>query len=91
MGVQVEAIDGQLADYFGVKTGVLVRSVAKGSAAEKAGIKAGDVITRAGDDMIATPGDLNVHTRRGQSLSLALMRDHKEITLTVALDGGDKY
>ena len=36
----------QLAEFFGVKEGVLVRSVNKGSAAEKAGIKAGDVIIK---------------------------------------------
>jgi serine protease Do len=91
LGVQVEAIDGQLADYFGVKAGVLVRSAAKGSPAEKAGIKAGDVITRVGDDGIATPGDLSVHTRRGQTFKVTLVRDHKEMTLTLTLDGGDKY
>jgi|SRR5579871_1934946 len=87
MGIQVEAIDGQLADYFGVKAGVLVRSVARGSAGDKAGLKAGDVITRAGDDKISTPADLAVRTRRGQSFPVLLTRDHKEITVTVQLDG----
>jgi serine protease Do len=91
LGIQVEAIDGQLADYFGVKAGVLVRNVARNSAAEKAGIKAGDVITRVGDDKIATPGDLAVRTRRVQSLSVALMRDHKETIVMVVLDGGDRF
>jgi serine protease Do len=89
LGIQVEAIDGQLADYFGVKAGVLVRSVMRGSAAEKAGIKAGDVITRVGDDKVATPGDLAVRTRRGQALSVGMTRDHKEMTLMVQLD--DRY
>jgi serine protease Do len=91
LGIQIEAIDGQLADYFSVKAGVLVRSVAKGSAAEKGGIKAGDVITRVGEDKIATPGDLIARTRRGPSLSVVLTRDHKEMTVMVTLDGGDKY
>jgi S1-C subfamily serine protease len=68
-----------------------VRSVTRGSASEKAGIKAGDVITRVGDDGIATPSDLSVHTRRGQSFKVTLMRDHKEMPVTLALDGGDKY
>ena len=45
LGVTVEDLDTQLADYFGVKEGVLVKSVAEGSAAAKAGLKAGDVIT----------------------------------------------
>ena len=41
LGVDAEALSDQLAAYFGVKEGVLVRSVAKDSAAEKAGIKTG--------------------------------------------------
>ena len=90
-GIQAEAVDGQLADYFGVKAGVLVRSVGKGTAAEKAGIKAGDVITRIGDDRISTPGDLAVHARRGQTLTVVLTRDRKEMTVMVALDGGDRF
>jgi serine protease Do len=89
LGIQVEAIDGQLADFFGVKAGVLVRFVARGSAADKAGLKAGDVITRVGDDKIATPSDLAIRTRRGQSLSVLLTRDHKEMTVMVQLD--DRY
>lgn len=86
LGIQVEAIDGQLAGYFGVKAGVLVRSVARGSAGDKAGLKAGDVITRVGDDKISTPGELAVRTRRGQSLSVLLTRDRKEMTVVLQLD-----
>ena len=46
LGVEAESLGSQLAAYFGVKEGVLVRSVLKDTAAEKAGIKAGDVITK---------------------------------------------
>src|SRR5580704_11146521 len=43
LGVESEPLSGsQLGDYFGAKDGVLIRSVIKGSAAEKAGLKAGD-------------------------------------------------
>ena len=45
LGVTIEGLDNQLAEYFGVKEGVLVKSVQADSAAQKAGIKAGDVIT----------------------------------------------
>src|SRR5258708_6445575 len=44
LGVEAESLNPQLAEFFGVKEGVLVRSVVKDSSAEKAGIKAGDVI-----------------------------------------------
>lgn len=88
LGAEVESVSGQLAEYFGVKQGVLVRSVTRGSAAEKGGLKAGDVITRLGDASIAAPADLLARLRagRGQSAALTVMRDHKELNLTVEFD-----
>lgn len=87
LGVEAESVDGQLAQYFGVKEGVLVRSVTKGSAAEKAGMKAGDVIVRVDDTKIATPMDISnrLRTLHGKSAPITLMRDHKELTLTVTI------
>ncbi len=43
LGVEAETLGSQLAVYFGVKEGVLVRSVLDNTPAQKAGIKAGDV------------------------------------------------
>ena len=45
LGISVETLSPQLADYFGTKDGVLVTTVQSDSAAAKAGLKAGDVIT----------------------------------------------
>jgi serine protease Do len=59
LGVTIESIDDQLAEYFGVKEGVLVKSVLDGSAAQKAGIKAGDVITGVNGSKVYDAGDLN--------------------------------
>src|SRR5207253_2952696 len=53
LGVEVESLDGHLAEFFGVKDGVLVRSVNQGAAADKAGIKAGDVIIRVDDSKVS--------------------------------------
>ncbi len=88
LGIECETLEGQLADYFGVKQGVLVRSVSKGSPAERAGIRAGDVITRVGEAKVATPADLSSRIRmsRGKPVTLTLVRDHKEMTVTAALD-----
>jgi len=44
LGVEAESLGPQLAAYFGVKEGVLVRSVAKETAAEKAGIDRKSVV-----------------------------------------------
>jgi len=92
MGFECESLEGQLAQYFGVKEGVLVRSVSKNSAAEKAGIKAGDVITRIDDGKVSSPSDISSRIRalRGKPVPVVLMRDHREMTLNVTIDDEDR-
>ncbi len=58
LGVEVKNISGQLKEYFEVKDGVLIEKVIKESAAEKAGLKAGDVITAINDRIIKDYEDL---------------------------------
>ncbi len=87
LGIECEPVDSQLAQYFGVKQGVLVRSVEKNSPAEKAGLKAGDVVTAVGERSVATPHDLISFTRTqrrpGKTVPVALVRNHKELTLSI--------
>lgn len=92
LGVEMESLEGQLADFFGVKDGVLVRSVNQGSAAEKAGIKAGDVITRVDDSKVSSASDVTSRLRsyRGKSVSVVVLRDHKEVTVSVTVPGDDR-
>ena len=92
LGAEAESLEGQLAQYFGVNEGVLVRSVTKGSPAEKAGIKAGDVIVRVGDGKVSTPADVSSRLRalRGKPIPVTLTRDHKEVTVSVTLDDNDR-
>jgi serine protease Do len=93
LGIECETLEGQLADYFGVKQGVLVRSVSSSSPAAQAGIRAGDVITRIDDAKVATPSDLLNRVRtmaQGNSVTLTLMRDHKEMTVKVSVPDGDR-
>ena len=45
LGVGIQELTPQLAEYFGTKDGVLVTSVEPETPAAKAGLKAGDVIT----------------------------------------------
>lgn len=91
LGVEAEALGQQLAAYFGVKDGVLVRSVLKDSAAEKAGMKAGDVITKVDGNTVTSPNELSNAVRTASSkktFALQLMRDHKELTVNVTVDDG---
>ncbi|MGH7489226.1 MAG: PDZ domain-containing protein, partial [bacterium] len=89
LGIEAEALGGQLAQYFGVKEGVLVRSVMNGSAAGKAGIKAGDVILKVDDRSVAAPGEVSSALRSShakKSVAIVLMREHKELTVTATID-----
>jgi len=85
LGIEAESLDGQLADFFGVKEGVLVRAVTKASPAEKAGIKAGDVIVRIADTKVASPGDIT-NQLRGGNTNFVVMRDRKEVTVALPLE-----
>src|SRR5207245_1582404 len=89
LGVESEKLNSQLAEYFGVKEGVLVRSVIKGSAAEKAGLKAGDVITKIGDRKVSNPSDISNALRSassGKSIPITVIRDHKEMTVNATIE-----
>ncbi len=84
IGIECEPVDAQLAQYFGVKQGVLVRSVAKESAGEKAGFRAGDVLTSVGGRSLSSPEDLRRVLRQpGKPVPVLLVREHKQLNLTV--------
>jgi serine protease Do len=84
LGISIDSLSPQLAEYFGTKEGVLVSSVSDNSAAAKAGLKAGDVITTFNGSTINDPQDIR---RRIQSLNdgdeftVTVMRDRKPVTL----------
>jgi serine protease Do len=92
LGIEAEALEGQLAEFFGVKEGTLVRNVVKGGAADKAGMKAGDVITRIDGSSIAAPSDISsrLRSQRGKSVPVVVMRDRKEINMQVSISADDK-
>ncbi len=87
LGVVVDNLNEQLGDFFGIEDGkgVLVRSVMKGSRAENAGIKAGDVIIEIDDVAISDSSDLRLalRERRGESLQVTVVRDRRQQRLSV--------
>jgi membrane-associated protease RseP (regulator of RpoE activity) len=89
LGVSVEALTAQLRDYFGAEedVGVLVRSVKEGSAAQEAGLRAGDVITGIDGETIDKPSSLRraLRERHGEQIEITILREQRERSLKATL------
>jgi membrane-associated protease RseP (regulator of RpoE activity) len=93
LGVGIESLTPQLADYFGTKGGALVTSVQPDSPAAKAGLRAGDVITTVNGNEIKDPRGLTDavgSAADGASLNLGYVRDKKAGTATATLEKPEK-
>ncbi len=91
LGIEGESLgqQEQLAEFFGVQEGVLVRNVKKGSPADKAGLKAGDVITKVDDSKVTTTSEITRTLRAlkaKKTINLTVMRNKHEMPVTVTLD-----
>ena len=86
LGAEVESVEGQLAEYFGVEKGLLVRSVEPNTPGERAQLKAGDIIVALDGKPVADVGDLRKAIRdvnRDEAIALEVMRDRSKVTLSI--------
>lgn len=88
LGIVVENVPDN-AQQYGIKAGASIVSVAQGGAADRAGLRAGDIIIKAG------PHNVNSHTaltaaisdyRAGETIELLVVRNQEEISFSVVLD-----
>ena len=86
VGFEGEMLTPQLAEFFGVKEGVLVRTVNGKSPAEKAGLKAGDVVTKVNGTPVTSPREISSLLRASHKAAVfTVMRNHKEVTLNIEI------
>ncbi len=88
LGVNIQDLKGELAEYYGAKgrEGVLVTEVVPGNPADKAGIKARDIITAVNGEKIRTSRELTGRAATlpvGETTTITLVRDGKERTVDV--------
>ena len=89
LGVTVSPLSDQLAAYFGAKEGVLVSAVNPGSAAERAGLKAGDVITTVNGERIRSSADISRAIRSAADnadVTIGIVREKKESSLKTRIE-----
>ena len=90
LGIVIQDLTDQLAGSFGVKEGggVLVAEVMKGSPADTAGLKAGDIVVELGGSPIKEVPDLQrrvAAVKPGQTMKLAVIRERKPMSFTVKI------
>ena len=90
-GLQIQAVDRRIARYFGLNKveGVIVSDVKRGSPAEKAGMREGDIIVEANGEKINDESSLVAivdEARTGEMLKLKVLRDRKEMTIALRLE-----
>jgi serine protease Do len=92
VGAVVEPLTSQMADYLGIANGLMVKQVARKSEAAVAGIKAFDVILKVGADNVSTVSDWDraMRANQGKTVALTVLRDKKQVTLTLQVDSKKK-
>ncbi len=85
LGATLESLDGQLASFFSVEHGVLVRAVDDGSPAAEAGLRAGDVMVKIGGESVRRPNEVRRELSRaaGESAQVEIVRSSHKKTLAV--------
>lgn len=95
IGADLRPLNEQLAEYFQVPDGkgVLVESVEKGSAADKAGMKAGDILVNIGTERVRELSDLweaLADYDEGDKAEVEVIRKGASKKLTVEIEEGDE-
>ena len=90
LGVVVQPLNEKLAKTFGLEkpAGTLIADVVKGDPGDKAGLKAGDIVTKINDKEIEDHKELitNIGKRSpGEKVVLTVLRDNNKMNITVVL------
>lgn len=89
----MQDVDSQVTEMYGIPEGVYVAEVTEGSAAEKAGIKQGYIITEFDGESVKSVSDLKnmlQYYKAGEKVEMKVQVSdgggYKEQTVTVTLD-----
>lgn len=93
LGVRTDELTEDLVSYFDTEKGALINDVTDGSPADKAGIKAGDIILKVGAVEIRDPRHLIMTVSKltpGTEIEVVLLREKQRKTVTAKLTRRDE-
>lgn len=90
-GLEVQNVDTRIARYFGLDRveGVIVSEIQKGSPADRAGLRVGDIIVRANGERVGDDTTLSgiiQDAKLGDVVALKVLRDRKDIDLKLRVE-----
>ncbi|MBP5379799.1 MAG: trypsin-like peptidase domain-containing protein, partial [Ruminococcus sp.] len=89
LGISCQNVTDTISRMYGLPMGVYITAVADNSAADKAGLQAGDIIIEVDGEVISTFDELtakkNEH-KAGESIDIVFTRNGEDKTVTVTLD-----
>jgi serine protease Do len=89
VGAMVEPLAPQMADFLGLSGGVMIKSVARRSAADAAGLKPHDVVLEVGGEAVVTSSDWErlIRTSEGKPVQVEILRDRMKQLVLLQVDG----
>lgn len=92
VGAMVEPLTAQMADFLGVQNGVMIKSVARKSSADAAGLRAHDVVLAVGGEQVATTSDWErlLRSSEGKPVQVEIFRDRMKQLVLLQVTGKKK-
>jgi S1-C subfamily serine protease len=89
VGVMVEPLTAQMADFLGVSGGIMIKSVAHKSSADAAGLRAHDVVLHVGGEAVLTSSDWErlLRSSEGRPVQVEILRDRVKQLILLQVDG----
>ncbi len=89
LGISCQDVTETISQMYNMPIGIYITDVSKNSAADKAGLQEGDIITAVDDKEVSTSEELNAEKNKhsaGETIEITYMRSGREKTTEVVLD-----
>ena len=94
IGVQIRTVDEETAAENSVPVGCRIEELTEGAPADQAGLKVGDIITKADDVVVTVNDDVVAYVRSktvGDTITFTVYRDGEYLTIDVVIGDMNRF